>query len=172
METPNDLVEHLQWADAEIWRAVLTQSEGAVDPKVHFWLHHIHTVQHAFLSVWRGEDLDLPEESDFSDALALARWGREAHAGLRDYLFGADEATLNRELEFPWSEQLEEKWGKTLAPVTLAQTAVQVAMHSTHHRGQVAARLRELGGEPPQMDFLAWLWWGRPAARWPNDVER
>jgi len=39
-------------------------------------------------------------------------------------------------------------------------------MHSTHHRGQVNARLRELGGEPPLADFIVWLWWGRPAASW------
>lgn len=171
MEIHSDLMEHCQWADAELWRAVLAHSDGPLDPKVHFWLHHIHTVQHAFLCVWRDKALELREEPDFPDALSLARWGREAHAGLREFLSGADEASLGRELEFPWTQRMEEKWKRPLAPVTLAQTAVQVAMHSTHHRGQVATRLRELGGEPPQMDFLAWLWWDRPAVRWPAGAE-
>ena len=46
---------------------------------------------------------------------------------------------------------------------TLAETALQVAMHSTYHRGQVNARLRQIGGEPPLVDFIAWIWFGRPA---------
>ncbi len=44
-------------------------------------------------------------------------------------------------------------------------------MHSTHHRGQVAARLRELGGEPPLVDFIAWLWWKRPEPEWPAALD-
>jgi uncharacterized damage-inducible protein DinB len=40
-------------------------------------------------------------------------------------------------------------------------------MHSTYHRGQVNARLRELGIEPPLTDYIAWIWFGRPEAEWP-----
>ena len=47
---------------------------------------------------------------------------------------------------------------------TSAETAPHVAMHTTHHRGQVNARLRELGAEPPLVDYIAWLW-QRPARR-------
>jgi hypothetical protein len=32
-----------------------------------------------------------------------------------------------------------------------------------YHRGQVATRLRERGGEPPLTDFIAWIWMHRPA---------
>ena len=35
-----------------------------------------------------------------------------------------------------------------------------------YHRGQNATRLRELGGEPPLTDFVAWLWKGRPDGKW------
>jgi uncharacterized damage-inducible protein DinB len=42
----------------------------------------------------------------------------------------------------------------------------QVTSHSTHHRGQVNARLRALGGEPPLVDYIAWVWFGKPAADW------
>jgi len=41
-----------------------------------------------------------------------------------------------------------------------------VALHSLYHRGQVNARLREVGGTPPLVDYIAWLWFGRPAAEW------
>jgi uncharacterized damage-inducible protein DinB len=49
---------------------------------------------------------------------------------------------------------------------TLAETMLQVASHSTYHRGQVNARLRELAGEPPLVDYIAWIWFGRPAPEW------
>jgi len=48
----------------------------------------------------------------------------------------------------------------------LAKTAFQVTGHSTCHRGQVNTRLRELGAYPPLVDYIAWLWLGRPAADW------
>jgi uncharacterized damage-inducible protein DinB len=40
-------------------------------------------------------------------------------------------------------------------------------MHTVYHRGQVNARVRALGGEPPLVDYIAWLWLGRPAPEWP-----
>jgi len=41
-----------------------------------------------------------------------------------------------------------------------------VASHSTYHRGQIATRIREIGGEPPLVDFLYWVWSGKPAPQW------
>jgi uncharacterized damage-inducible protein DinB len=43
---------------------------------------------------------------------------------------------------------------------------VQAAMHSQHHRGQNATRLRDLGGVPPTTDFILWYFKGQPAAEW------
>jgi uncharacterized damage-inducible protein DinB len=34
-------------------------------------------------------------------------------------------------------------------------------------RAQVNTRLRELGATPPLVDFIAWAWFGKPAAEWP-----
>ncbi len=28
------------------------------------------------------------------------------------------------------------------------------------------ARLRDVGGEPPLVDYIAWIWFGRPAPAW------
>jgi uncharacterized damage-inducible protein DinB len=59
------------------------------------------------------------------------------------------------------------RFGREPVPTTMRETMLQVAMHSTYHRGQVNARLRELGAEPPLTDYIAWLWMGKPAAEWP-----
>ena len=50
---------------------------------------------------------------------------------------------------------------------TVGETTLQVPMHTVYHRGQVNARVRALGGEPPLVDYIAWLWLGRPAPEWP-----
>jgi uncharacterized damage-inducible protein DinB len=39
-------------------------------------------------------------------------------------------------------------------------------IHSHHHRGQNAAALRELGGEPPPTDLIVWYWKEKPGAPW------
>jgi len=57
----------------------------------------------------------------------------------------------------PVADVTDPRFGETLMPV---------ASHSTHHRGQVCARIRELGSEPPLTDFIAWIWSSRPAASW------
>lgn len=169
-----DLLVHCEWADATLWRAVLGADRLAADDddtRLVDWLHHIHMVQHAFAAVWSGAALDLenlPTPDDHEDLEAMARWGRAQNRALQAYLVSCDEVDLARELTFPWAAQMEAAWQHPLQPVTLQQSAQQVAMHSTHHRGQVAARLRELGGEPPALDYIIWLWRDRPAAEWPQ----
>jgi len=61
---------------------------------------------------------------------------------------------------------MEKQYGHRPEDTTMRETMHQVVLHSTYHRGQVAAYLRTLGGEPPLTDYIAWLWAGRPAAEW------
>ena len=39
---------------------------------------------------------------------------------------------------------------------------LQAIMHGQHHRGQNAARMRELGVKPPPTDFVVWFAAGKP----------
>ena len=166
----NDLLRHLEWTDAEIWKTVLEQADLPLDSKLEGWLHHVHTVQHAFLHIWRGEPVELPAAAEFPEPPSLARWGREAHSQIRAALADAEEAELQRELDIPWAAHVEERFGSPIRPVTLEQSVLQITLHTTHHRGQVVARLRELGGEPPLIDFIAWIWSGQPAPDWPAET--
>lgn len=163
-----DLLRHAEWADATLWESVLEADSSPLDSKARFWLHHIHLVQHAFARIWRGEPMEFPEMSEFPEAPDLGRWGREAHGKLQEFLSDVSDTDLDRVLEIPWTEELTARFDRPIHDVTLGQSAMQVAMHSTHHRGQVAARLRDLDIEPPMMDFIAWVWFGRPEASWPE----
>lgn len=163
-----DLLSHAEWSDSVLWKTVVASREAATDAKVLGWLHHIHTVQQAFLALWLGREVKWVELAEFSDAEALAQWGRKGHSAMETFLSRADDPQLDRVLEIPWSSHFEARWGRPMAPVSLDQSIVQVAMHSAHHRGQVAARLRRLEVEPPLFDYIAWLWFGRPAPEWSN----
>lgn len=164
-----DLANHMEWADALVWSTTLQSGPARADERVKGWLHHIHTVQRAFTSIWQGGTPDLIPLASFTDVPALGAWGRAGHAELRAFLETADDEALARTLKLPWAGRAIERPDAVAHP-TLAETARQVAMHSMHHRGQVNARLRELGAEPPLVDYIAWIWRGRPAAPWPRNT--
>lgn len=158
------LFEHMEWADALVWRAVLA---APADDTVREKLHHIHLTQHAFLSIWAGTEPKYMALSAFSDNESLIRWGRGAHDEIRNVIakFGGSE--LERPLNLPWASRVVARLGIEPKPVTLHETLMQLPQHSTYHRGQVNMRLRQLGQEPPLTDFIAWVWFGKPEAEWP-----
>ncbi len=82
------------------------------------------------------------------------------------YLSGLSEEALAQIVALPWAEMAAARMGQTPAASTMAETLQQVSMHSAYHRGQVNTRLREIGAEPPLVDFIAWVWLGKPAAQW------
>ena len=161
-----ELYQHMEWADAIVWRAVLAHPAAADDATLREKLMHIHMVQRAFLSVWRGQGPDFRET--FENVGDLARWGRDYHAEVRRQLDAIDDAARDRPMNMPWADRFAKSVaGRAAATTTLGETMTQVVMHSGYHRGQVNARLRELGGEPPLTDYIAWIWIGKPAAEWP-----
>jgi len=162
-----DLLRQMEWADALVWRAALVLNGAAEDAVLRERLHHIHSVQHLFLQVWRGEPPQIRELAAFADLRAMMGWAREAYPQALGHLDGLGDEALEQEVALPWAQQVEQRLGR-ISPITLADTALQVVYHSAYHRGQVNTRLRELGGEPPLTEFIAWVWFGRPAADWPS----
>lgn len=87
---------------------------------------------------------------------------------LNDFLSSQNELDKDKIVLIPWSIFMERRVGKKVVPATLEETIIQVASHSTYHRGQINSRFRELGGEPPSVDFIIWVWLGKPKADWDN----
>jgi len=166
LELLSDLSRHSEWADATVWRAVFNSASAPTDERLRNWLQHIHMVQHAFINVWRDQPYSASAGSELALA-ELASWGREYHQLAAQYLPTLSEEDLDSPLIMPWAGFLTKHLGRDPSITTKGETIVQVASHSTYHRGQVNARLRELGEEPPLTDFIAWIWFGRSAAEWP-----
>lgn len=150
----SDLFNHMEWADAQVLRAAVAAS---ADGFVRERLVHIHTVQRAFLDVWRGTP-DSPGPEDFA---ALREFARETNAAIQAFL--ASDPDLDRKPPIAWRER---SGAPMVHPATVRDMMLQVVTHSTYHRGQVNTRLREIGGTPPLTDFIVWVWKGRPAAEW------
>jgi uncharacterized damage-inducible protein DinB len=161
----DDLFRHMAWADAVVWRAVLPAGH---DDRTYKLLFHLHQVQWAFLSVWRGEPAPGFKAFDaYPDLPALAAWARDFHHTVPEHLANVREEDLNEVREVTWRRWVEKAIGRPAAPTTLGETMLQVSQHSTYHRGQVNMRLRERDVEPPLTDFIAWVWMGKPGTNWP-----
>ena len=158
-------MRHMEWADARNWSAVLGVPSLQHDPKMREHLHHFHTTQWAYLQIWRHEPVQIPQASSFADLTALGQWARAYYRELPSFLDGIDEPMLGQPIDFPWAAQLEARFGK-VTPATLAESLLQLVLHTTHHRGQVVTKIREAGGDPPLIDYVAWVWFGRPAPEW------
>jgi uncharacterized damage-inducible protein DinB len=164
LETLKELFRHMEWADRTVWTAVDVASGARNDAKIHGLLFHLHLVQRAFLEVWEGRPLDLPKPARFLDLQSLRRWSDAYYGEAASYLGRLEAGALDQPLRMPWVAEFERQMGQAFSSPTLGETLFQVTSHSTYHRGQVNARLRELGGVPPLVDFIAWVWMGKPPA--------
>ena len=154
-----DLFAHMAWADATMWNAV--RQLGQDDKRLHDLIQHLHVTQRAFFDAWRERPFErgaLAEQS----LTTVEQWARDFHREVPAYLVTVDDAALDRIMRLPWAE----RFSKGASATTLGETMLQIASHSTHHRAQVSTRIRELGGAPPLIDFIGWLWMGRPAPVW------
>ena len=159
------LARHMEWADAHTWRSVRELPAAQTDERLRYLLHHMHIVQEVYLQAWRGDPFRVTELTSYPDIAAIETWARPYYPQLSEFAAAVDESRFGQPVDFPWAEMIKQQFG-AIHPATLAESAWQVFSHTTYHRGQVAVRLREIGGEPPLVDFLVWVWQGKPSAEW------
>ncbi len=155
----------MEWADASVWRAVLRSEAARADQKLIEFFYHLHLVQHAWLRAWRGE----PSEATFAtfdEAKSVRDWGRNYYDELFAHLGQLTDKDLAQPMKLPWAELVEKQIGRVPASITIGETMLQVPLHSLYHRGQINVRLREVGGDPPTVDYIVWVWIEKPRADW------
>ena len=165
-EQIENLLNHMKWADAEVWKKVLSFEAAENDEKIKKLLYHLHQVQYAFYFLWNELPLEIPKPEEFSDLKSIAKWGFDYQQKLNEFLSTSRADEYENEIQIPWSVFMERRIGKKVIPATLEETMIQVASHSNYHRAQINSRLRDLGGEPPTIDFIAWVWLDKPVADW------
>jgi uncharacterized damage-inducible protein DinB len=153
-----DLMAHAEWANAVFFHA-WAKSPARDHEEMRRRVDHIIGVQEGFLSVLRGQAPGGPPAgppASFEDSKARAQ---TCHAGLRDFTAELEEESLSDTVRIPW-------FPDPPCVISITEALVQVAMHSQHHRGQCMTRLKDLGGEPKNVDWIIWVWKQRPQARW------
>ena len=163
-----DLLEHMQWADALIWKTVLSSTAAVADANLNDRLYHVHVTQHAFLQVWRGVSVNMPMPNTL-DTASLVEWARTFYAEATTDKLKFNDDALRRSVPDSLLSKAEERLGAGAMTPTIADTVLQVVTHSTYHRGQISTRLRELGCEPPLTEYFVWVWYGKPRADWPEE---
>ena len=153
----------MAWADAEVWKAIRNVPAALEEEALKELMFHIHFTQRAFFQVWRGDTFTFMKADAFDSLDAVYHWHAAYYEELQAWLAGLEAAQLAEPVDIPWSKFFTRQLGREVAATTLGETILQVCMHSVHHRAQVNTRLRVLGGTPPMIDYIAWLWAGRPA---------
>ncbi|MCE2503036.1 MAG: DinB family protein [Chlorobi bacterium] len=161
-----ELYRHMEWADSKVWGAIVQRNEAVEDSEVCNRLYHSHATQQGFLQLWIEGPVDRYDPSRFPSLSEMYDWAKSYYNNVRDFLNNLDETQLEKGLPVPWAMMFERQLGQKPEPTTLVETMFQVANHTTYHRGQINARLRQLGGEPPLVDYIAWIWGGRPEPEW------
>lgn len=150
------LFAYNRWADRRVLGACrgLTAEQYAAEPapgwsSVRSTIVHIAIATEGWLRGLAGESADdVPTEADLPTVIDAERHLDRAYA------------TLDRLLPTLGPERLA-------APMTLSRRGRTVSLppwmilrhlvnHATYHRGQVAAKLKRLGVEPPATDLVFW----------------
>ena len=160
-----NLYRHMEWADACVWSAVFKSEPAQADKKLRDYFYHLHLVQHSWLRAWRRESVDASFPT-FDDAESVREWGRTYYDEIFIHLGRLTDEEIAKPMQLPWAELVEKQIGRAPASISFAETMQQIPLHSLYHRGQINARLREVGGEPPTVDYIVWIWLDRPRADW------
>lgn len=153
-----DMHDHMAWADA-VWFEAWGRSAFQEDEDLCQRVRHMIDVQGAFLTVLRGEEVAFGTEAPLPGFQALRERTRALHGDFQAFFASLVPEELEREVVIPW-------FPGPPCLVTLDEALTQVAMHSQHHRGQLMARLKALGGKPRNVDYIIWAWKKRPEGVW------
>ena len=116
-----EIYRHLEWADGLIWTSVVAASVDGADEALLTTLHHAHIAQRAFLQLWTGEPVSVPQLDEFANPSDLMAWARGYHTEVQAFLHTAPD--LDRLVEVPWGGQFAERHGHPMTHATLGQTA-------------------------------------------------
>ncbi|MBI3192901.1 MAG: hypothetical protein HYZ34_00375 [Ignavibacteriae bacterium] len=159
IETLRELYEHQAWADAELWRAVVAHPQALEDTLIRERFYHYHLAQDAFLLIVQKKQLIFKPLEDYKTMNDLYEYAKGNHIFALQFIQDITEEFLAERVFIPWFKEPR-------LIITKGQSLLQAVMHSQYHRGQNASRLKDLGGKPPLLDYIAWLQQERPQAPW------
>lgn len=114
-------------------------------------LAHVLFWEEIWLMRWKGNAPDIvPSSSELPDAAAFEKRWQEHQFDVRNFFSKMSDKDLQEVIAFGNLEGKEESY-------VLWRMMFHALNHSTHHRGQINAMLREWDVELPTLDFLDFL---------------
>ena len=151
-ELLQDLARHQAWADTAHWKALHENSTLLEDLEIRKRLNHMVMALQMLTALARGETPDPSGMKDIERTDQLEAALGKANAELIEGLNSID---LQKMIPLPRGPR-----GPWEAPAGVL--LLQAIMHSQHHRGQNALRMRQLDATPPMTDFVVWYALGQP----------
>ncbi len=150
-----ELFDHDWWARDRQLRACAALSDeqflrplGGSFSSIRDTLVHMVAVEWLWLERWRGRSpRALLDPREFPTVAAVADRWRDVERGIKEYLAGIDAEALERPITCVSTRG--QSWTYALWRMVL-----HLVNHQGYHRGQVTNYLRQLGVEPPKVDFL------------------
>jgi uncharacterized damage-inducible protein DinB len=151
-ELLQEMARHQAWADNLHWKALRENSALLEDPEIRKRLNHMVMALRMLTGLARGEK---PDPSGMKAVEAVDQLEAAMERGNAELIQAVTNVDLQNVIDLPRGPR-----GPFQAPA--GALLLQAITHSQHHRGQNAARMRQLGGNPPMTDFIAWYALGRP----------
>src|SRR5579884_3981150 len=143
-----ELFQYQAHADTAILMAVRSHEWASRDRSIVTLFHHILVAHRFWIHLCEGAPFHVEAESVVPGSLEeIATLFERTQAQEFAWMDRLSDDDLERTLESPYLPGRK---------VTIRQGLTQVCLHSQWHRGQLAARLRALGGEPPAIDYILW----------------
>ena len=141
-----DLARHQAWADAQHWKTLHANAALLADADIRKRLNHMIMACEMLAALARGESPDVAGMKDRETVEEIEAAMTKANSELAATL---GTVNLDKMIKLPRGPK-----GPFDAPAGVL--LLQALTHSQHHRGQNAARMRELGVTPPMTDFVVW----------------
>ena len=135
------------WAFGRILETVL--SNQVEDEKILRWLNHILNAQANWYNRC-GEDVYTRGVWELVPNDQLMKDANDFHQAWMSLISETEESEFERMVDYQNSKG-------TSFQSSLQDILAHIVNHGTHHRAQVAARLRELGIAPPPTDYVFWV---------------
>lgn len=147
MKTIQRLYDYMCWANDYLLDTIHQSDDN---PELLRLYSHILFSEQIWLTRLKGEDssqLVIWAESDYEQCKQMLEVNKEQ---LKSYLASLDEAKILENVTYTTSA------GQQYTN-TIEEILQHVALHGQYHRGQINLKLRELGYEPVNVDFLTFI---------------
>lgn len=151
-----DMFAYTFWADRRVWECLDALSDeqfnetGEGQDSLHDEALHTMGVEHWWLVFIATGRLWFLEENEYPTRASIRTMWNRIEENVMRFLSTITEQDLQREVR-------PDFWQEGRKPIPVWQALFQVANHSTDHRAQMLARIKQFGGKTVEQDFLGYL---------------